>query len=105
MLSAGKLNRRVILRQRVAGHDAAGQPSASWSDLASVWANIRVLSGAQAIKADADISTVRASIRIRLRNDVTAGMVVVDGSTTYDIRAVVKNAAEASADLLCEVAS
>lgn len=105
MLSAGKLNRRVTLRQRVAGHDAAGQPSASWSDLASVWANVRVLSGAQAIKADAEISTVRASIRIRLRDDVTAGMIVVDGSTTYDIRAVVKNAAEASADLLCEVAS
>jgi len=105
MLSAGKLNRRVILRQRVAGHDAAGQPSASWSDLASVWANVRVLSGAQAIKADAEISTVRASIRIRLRDDVTAGMIVVDGSTTYDIRAVVKNAAEAFADLLCEVSS
>ncbi len=105
MLSAGKLNRRVILRQRVAGHDAAGQPSASWSDLASVWANISVLSGAQAIKADAEISTVRASIRIRLRDDVTAGMIVVDGSTTYDIRAVVKNAAEAFADLLCEVSS
>lgn len=88
MLAAGKLNKRVIIQQLVAGQDAIGQPVQTWSTLATVWANVLLKSGSQTIKGDADISTVQASIRIRRRTDVTAGMRVLDGATVYDIKAV-----------------
>lgn len=88
MIAAGKLNKRVIIQQLVAGQDTIGQPVQTWSALATVWANVLLKSGAQTIKGDADVSVVQASIRIRRRTDVTAGMRVLDGATVYDIKAV-----------------
>jgi SPP1 family predicted phage head-tail adaptor len=103
MLAAGKLNKRVILQQLVAGQDAIGQPVQTWSALATVWANVLLKSGAQTIKAGADVSTVQASIRIRRRTDVTAGMRVLDGATVYDIKAVLPDEeSKERIDLVCE---
>jgi SPP1 family predicted phage head-tail adaptor len=100
------LNRLVSIRQRASGQDTIGQPSQTWNELRSAWANIWHGSGAEAIKADATASTVKASIRI-LRTagvGVTAGMRVHHGSVIYDIRAVLPD--EVSRDkvhLVCEV--
>ncbi len=60
----------------------------AWADYASLWSNIRFLSGTESIKAGADTSIVKASIRIRWRQDVTAGMRIVAGAAVYDIEAV-----------------
>jgi SPP1 family predicted phage head-tail adaptor len=60
----------------------------AWADYARVWSNIRFLSGTESIKAGADTSIVKASIRIRWRQDVTAGMRIVAGAQTFDIEAV-----------------
>jgi SPP1 family predicted phage head-tail adaptor len=98
------LNHRVTLQAKAAGFDELGQPVAGWTDVATLWADIRHLSGLQAIKADANISTVRASVRIRKRSDVDAGMRVVHGSTVYDVRAVL-NVGTDMQDLVCEVSS
>ena len=60
----------------------------------------------EAIKADAQISTVRASIRVRYRSGLAAGMRVVHGSTAYAVRAVLPDEADRQAvDLACEVVS
>lgn len=87
-MSAGNLSSRVTIRQLVAGQDAIGQPVQTWSDVAKVWADIRHPSGLQAVKGDADVSLVKASIRIRKRAGIDAGMRVVRGADVYDIQAV-----------------
>jgi len=96
------LNHRIMLQQHAAGFDALGQPLAGWADVAPLWADIKQLSGLQAIKADAQVSTVRASIRIRKRAGVTAGMRAVHGATAYEIRSVLDVGA-GMMDLVCEV--
>ena len=59
--------------------------------------------GAQTIKGDADISIVQASIRIRRRTDITAGMRVLDGTAVYDIKAVLPDEESRDrVDLVCE---
>ena len=105
-MAAGQLNSRVSIQARVAGQDALGQPSETWAELAAVWANIRHPSGSEAIRADAQASIVRASIRVRLRTDVTARMRVVHGATTYEIKAVLPDVVRGEfMDLVCEVVS
>jgi SPP1 family predicted phage head-tail adaptor len=69
-----------------------------------VWANIKHPSGISEIKSDADISIVKASIRIRYRSDLTAGMRVVYGASTYDIQAILPDAeSKVFIDLACEL--
>lgn len=103
-MSIGNLNRLVSIQCRAAGQDAAGQPNGTWTELAGVWANVRYQSGVEAMKADASVSTAKASIRIRRRTDVTAAMRVVYGSTTFEIKAVLPDEQDrAYAFLVCEV--
>lgn len=103
-MAAGPLNSRVSIQTRATGQDALGQPLESWIELTPAWANIRHPSGSEAIRADAQTSIVRASIRVRLRTDVTSRMRVVHGATTYEIKAVLPDVVRGEfMDLLCEV--
>jgi SPP1 family predicted phage head-tail adaptor len=101
-MDAGQLRDRVTIEQRGTTRDAAGQKVAGWAALATVWANVRHQSGAEVIRADAEVSVVRASIRLRFREDVTAGMRVVKGSTVYDVKAVLPDSRREFVDLVCE---
>ena len=103
-MRAGTLNVRVTVRQQSTTQDALGQPLTTWSDLATMWANVRQSSGVEAIKADAVSTNVRASIRVRYRTDLTAAMRVVAGLTTYNIVAVLPDVGgKEYTDLVCEV--
>lgn len=102
-LSAGQLNTRISIEKRGEVRDAWGQPiPGAWLPVASVWANVRHLSGSEAIKADAVTSTVRASIRIRYREDLDAGMRVLIGAAVYEIAAVLPDLVRREhVDLVC----
>lgn len=102
MTAATKRRHRIVVQQLAAGQDAAGQPVQTWSTVANLWADIRQLSGLAAIKAGADTSTVKASIRVCYWPSASAGMRVVHGSTVYDIQAVTHDVAQKRhTDLVC----
>lgn len=104
MLDIGSLNRRVTIKAPSTEQDEIGQPLDVWSDVATVWANIRHANGSETIKADAEASTVKASIRIRYRADITSAMRVHDGAVVYEIKAVLPDVVTRdSVDLVCEV--
>lgn len=103
-MAAGKLRHRVTIEQRAAGQDAAGQPATTWVPVATVWANVRHQNGLEAIKAGADTSLVKASIRIRHRSGLNAGMRVVFEGAAYDIKALLPDGRRQYLDLVCEVA-
>lgn len=103
-MDSRSLNRIVSIQTPTATQDAAGQPIPTWATLATVWANIRHLNGSETIKADAEASTVKASIRILRRTDINASMRVVLGSTNYQIRAVLPDEIDRDKmDLVCEI--
>lgn len=103
-MDSRSLNRIVVIQTPTATQDAAGQPIPTWATLATVWANILHLSGSETIKADAEASTVKASIRILRRTDINASMRVVHGTTNYQIRAVLPDEVDRDKmDLVCEV--
>jgi SPP1 family predicted phage head-tail adaptor len=74
MLQAGSLDRRVLIEQHVEGQDELGQPIDTWVAVATVWANVLLLTGKETLLADADVASATASIRIRYRTDIDSGM-------------------------------
>ena len=104
-MQAGRLNRRCTLQSPSQSVDAIGQPTPGWTDVATVWANIKVEKGMEHIRASADASTVPVSIRVRYRTDLDASMRVVHGSTVYAVKAVMPDVAGRQfTDMVCEVA-
>ena len=102
-MHAGNLRHMVDVQHRASTEDALGQVVGAWATLCSVWADIRLPSGLEQLRGDAFVSRTRASIRIRKRDDITAAMRVVHGSTVYEIKAVlVDMQTRAFLDLVCE---
>ena len=104
-MQAGRLTRRCTLQQPGTTTDELGQPIPGWTDVATVWADIRHRSGLSAIKSGADVSIVQSSIRIRYRAGIDAGMRVVHGADIYDIRAVLPDGGKQFVDLVCQKAA
>lgn len=103
-MRAGVLNSLLTIQQNGTSVDELGQPIEGWTDVAQVWGNVRHLRGVEAIKAGAVTSTVSASIRIRYRPDLNAGMRVLADGRTYEIKAVLPDMQRREyVDLVCEV--
>lgn len=75
---------RNAANERVGGHEA----------MPDVWANIKFQTGAEVLRADADVSVVKCSIRIRARRDVDASWRVRYQGVEYDIKAVIPDSAD-----------
>lgn len=77
-MSIGSFNRRVRIEQQ--DTQSPHSDGIQWVLVDTVWADVFMDSGRTVIASDALISEVRASVRIRYRRDIRAGMrVVVDG--------------------------
>ena len=87
-MNSRDLKSLVSIQTLQTGQDAIGQPVTTWAAFITVRANIRYLNGIETVKADAQTSVVKASIRIRRRTDITSAMRVVFGTTTFQINAV-----------------
>lgn len=104
-MQAGQLNTRIAIERRTSAQDEWGQPIPdAWAPVAMLWGNVRHMGGAEAIRADAVTSSVRASIRIRWRTGIDAGMRVKVGAAVYEIKAVLPEMARREhVDLVCEL--
>lgn len=98
------LNHRVTIERPSSAKDAIGQPIEGWELVGDVWANVRYLNGVETIKAGAEMSIAKASIRVRYRTDLDASMRVRFGSTTFKVNAVLPDeAGRWHVDLVCGV--
>lgn len=74
MLAAGKLDRRIAIQRFVSTDDSFGQPNETWTDLDTVWANVKFMTGSERINSAALHSVRLAIFTIRYRTDVTEVM-------------------------------
>ncbi len=91
MSLAMRLNQRVTIQQQSTAVDEIGQPVVSWSDVATVWAEVKDVSGREYIAAGAEQSAVLTKITIRQRDGIVSAMRVLHGSDTYGIDAVLES--------------
>lgn len=101
-MQAGKLNQRIQIMQRTAGSDALGQPATTWEVLATVWADVRFVSGIETIKAGREVSTSRASVQIRNMTGITTDMRIMISSVAYEVVDVIPDVKRTKLTLICE---
>lgn len=93
---AGSLRHRVTIQYPDATRDDYGQPIVTWRDLATVWANVKNMTGTAFARmefetAGVEVSRATTSIRIRMRDDVTHDMRVKHRGRLYEIKAVLND--------------
>lgn len=106
-MKAGILRDRLELQEKGEGTNDWGEPLPDdWITVARIWGNVRHLNGSESIKAGANTSIVKASIRIRRNPSVTAGCRILHGEKVYDIEAVLPDSRRrVFVDLLCKTIS
>lgn len=87
-MRAGNLDRRVIIQANTPTQDGTGAAIDGWATLATVWAQRADKPGREFFASAQTIAEAATAYRIRYRSDVTAGMRIVDGNETWDIRSV-----------------
>lgn len=101
-INAGRLSQRVTLQQRTAGVDALGQELTTWSDVATLWAEVQPLRGREYFAAGQLQSAVDVRVRIRWRAGVVPTMRVVWRGEPMEIVSVIEpDAAKVSLELMC----
>jgi SPP1 family predicted phage head-tail adaptor len=89
---AGTLRHRVTIENLVESLDNDGIVSESWVEVATVWGEIRPMSGREFIAANAIQAGVTTKITIRMIDGIDAKMRVRHYSTLYNIKAVLPDA-------------
>ncbi|WP_284213875.1 phage head closure protein [Comamonas jiangduensis] len=105
-IAAGDFSHQIHIQRRTGGHDEWNSPNPQgWENITAkpIWANVRHQSGSESIRAGADVSIVRASVRIRWRTGVDAGMRVLHGGQVFDVEAVLPSADRTHIDLVCRL--
>ena len=90
-MNIGRLDQRITIQAPATGQDAFGAPSTIWTVVATVWAELKDLTGREFLAAAAVQNVVQTKITIRYPgNSVTVlpGMRVVHGADIYNIEAV-----------------
>lgn len=77
MPTTNTLRHRVLLQRRATGADAAGQALQSWQDVATVWAAVEPIRGAEWFAAGQEQASADVRVTIRHRTDVTSAWRVV----------------------------
>jgi len=99
-------NDRLTFLKPSQGRDALGQPNPNqeWLPIEpGAWGDVRHLGGLETLRAGAEISMLRASIRTWFRADVDETMRVVHNGRAYDIKSPpLRNADHRFMDLVCE---
>ena len=66
-MRAGKLKHKIIVQARSATKDTYGQRVDSWTDIATVWADIRPIGGRERLAAKAYEAVMTHTVAVRYR--------------------------------------
>ena len=100
-MNAGRMDRIVTLRVRSASSVSAyGEETWTYTDY-EVWAERRELRGSERYEASQVVDTFDCKYRIRYREDLSVKDLLVDGSDTFDIVAILPLGRREGLELLC----
>ncbi|KKL74148.1 hypothetical protein LCGC14_2067810, partial [marine sediment metagenome] len=89
-IRAGQFRTEVIIQVQATGKDAWGEKStAGWSTVATVWASVVPVRGAERVAADQKEGVLTHKVNMRYRSDVSPlNRITFDGGRVLDIEAV-----------------
>ena len=86
MFDSNKMDRLITLQTSTATRSASGQEIVTWSNLATMWAEVVPRSGREYFGANQNIAEVDAIFRIRYRDGIRPEMRIQYQQQTYNIR-------------------
>lgn len=96
------MNDRITLQKPGPGAGKLRAPDA-WVKIAEVWADVLFPSGIEVVRAGAEVSIVRCSIRIRARGDIDTSCRVLFKGKAYDIESALPDTKDSQfMFLVCE---
>ena len=85
MTNAAPMDERVVIKTRVMTANEYGEQVLSYTTLATVWAEVKPMTGNERLLANAIYATAQFKIRIRYRADFNETAVIEWRGTQYDI--------------------
>lgn len=86
-MNIGRLRHRITLQRYESSYDQWGNPVEEWRDVATIWAEVRGLSGRTYFAAQQTVAQSTHEIRMRWRGDVEPGMRVLHDGKAYSVDA------------------
>lgn len=88
-MAIGKMRHRITLQQPVEVTDAGGGRSITWSDVETIWAEVKPLRGTDRIHAMGSVYPVTHRMTIRHRTDVQPEWRVSYDSRLFNIHFII----------------
>ena len=88
MISAGELNKRIILQIAQLKQDSYGEPIETWTDIATVWANIITSGGREFYAAQKMNAETTAVIKMRYRAAMHTRFRIKYGNRYFEILSI-----------------
>ncbi|OCG08049.1 hypothetical protein A9G13_07585 [Gilliamella sp. wkB178] len=101
----GRLRDRIILQCYESYRDPLGQVIKEWKDVATVWAEVKAITGKELISSQREISSTTMKIYIRYREDINTNWRIkyhTANAEYLNIQAVLPDAKRTYLELLCE---
>lgn len=87
-MHVGDLRQRITIQQLGSGQDTDGSPNGTWTDFATVWAEVKPLSGREKLAAQQVEAEVTHAVTIRYCAGVVPKMKILFGAREFNIRNV-----------------
>ncbi|OCL28412.1 phage head closure protein [Gilliamella sp. wkB171] len=101
----GRLRQRITLQKFESYRDPFGQVIKEWKDIATVWAEVKAVTGKELMLSQQEMSSITIRIYIRYRKDIDTTWRIkhlIVGSQYLNIKAVLPDAKRTYLELLCE---
>lgn len=103
----GGLRQRVTIQNFTTSRTPSGGVIQEWYDVATVWAEVKGISGRELIAAGAEMSEVTFRMWVRYRSDVTCASRIIwkqkgHDAKAFDIQSVIPDEKATRLELLCK---
>jgi SPP1 family predicted phage head-tail adaptor len=90
-LVIGKLRHRVTIQNVTITRNTRGAEVLTWSNLATVYADIRTVGGQeQVLASQLEVATLLHTVTIRYRSDITPKMRLAWGNRLFEVEAIIE---------------
>lgn len=87
-MHAGALRHRITIQQIGSGRDTDGHPNGAWADYATVWGEVKPLSGREKLAVQQVDAEITHQITIRFLMGMVAKMRIQYGTRIFDVKSV-----------------
>ena len=101
-MNPGRLRHKVTFQQNKPIELPSGTYVDDWEDIATVRAEVKLISGRELLSAEAELSEITVRVWLRYRPDITPACRMVYRGLNYDIQSVIPDVKYTRLELLCK---